>query len=473
MMKKILLALMIVGLVSSCNDWEELNTDKKSATEVPASTLFTNGLREMSDMLVNTNVNENVFRLYAQYWAQTTYPDESAYNQVTRNNGERLFLNGYRNALMDLTEAEKVIMAGLAEGVTINSQIAIIKLVKAYGFAFLVDVFGDVPYTEALNIEATTMPKYDDAASIYDALLADIDLALANLSGEGFAASQDPIYGGDVAAWEKFGQTLKLRLGMMLADVSPAKSKSIVEATYAKAFASNADNAAMTYNASAPNTNPLWEDLVQSGRKDFLPSNTLVDKLNELADPRMSVYVVDTAAGGVYAGGIYGTANSYNAFSHIGRAFFDPELEGVILDYSEVCFWLAEAAERGYSVGGTAADWYEKGITANFDYWGVAGAAAYIADPKVAYATATGTWKQKIGVQSWLALYNRGFEGWTCWRRLDFDGFNPPPGMTVADIPTRFIYPIPEGSLNEVNKNAAADAIGGDLKTTKLFWDKN
>ena len=72
-----------------------------------------------------------------------------------------------------------------------------------------------------------------------------------------------------------------------------------------------------------------------------------------------------------------------------------------------------------------------------------------------------------------MALYNRGFEGWTTWRRLDFDGFNPPPGMTASDIPTRLLFPAREASLNGANWTAAGDAIGGDTKTTKLWWDKN
>ena len=72
-----------------------------------------------------------------------------------------------------------------------------------------------------------------------------------------------------------------------------------------------------------------------------------------------------------------------------------------------------------------------------------------------------------------LALNNRGYEGWTTWRRLDFDGFNAPEGMTIADIPTRFLYPQEEAQLNGANLDAAISAIGGDTKTTKLWWDAN
>jgi hypothetical protein len=64
------------------------------------------------------------------------------------------------------------------------------------------------------------------------------------------------------------------------------------------------------------------------------------------------------------------------------------------------------------SISGTPACSWFYNITASFEQWG-AGVAAYLLNPKVAYATAPGTWKVKIGNQLWLAMYNRGFEAWT------------------------------------------------------------
>ena len=175
----------------------------------------------------------------------------------------------------------------------------------------------------------------------------------------------------------------------------------------------------------------------------------------------------------IYRGGIYGTANSHTGNSHIGEMMFEPDLPGTILSCSEVYFLLAEAAARGITgLDMTAAEYYDMGITASFTEWGVTGASDYLANPNVAYDP-SGDWKQQIGHQAWLALYNRGFEGWTTWRRLDFDGFNPPPGMTASDIPTRLLFPAREASLNGANWTAAGVAIGGDTKTTKLWWDKN
>ena len=94
-----------------------------------------------------------------------------------------------------------------------------------------------------------------------------------------------------------------------------------------------------------------------------------------------------------------------------------------------------------------------------------------MAQPSVAYATAAGNWKQKIGTQSWIALYNRGHEAWTTWRRLDYPVLTPPTDANSA-VPLRYTYPVQEQNLNTANYTAAAAAIGGDIVETKLFWDK-
>jgi hypothetical protein len=193
--------------------------------------------------------------------------------------------------------------------------------------------------------------------------------------------------------------------------------------------------------------------------------------MNTLQDPRREAYF--TTLGGEYVGGKYGYSNSFSQYSHISDLIQEPTFPGLMLTYSEVCFYMAEAAARGYNVGGTAEAWYNKGITASFDFWGVSGAAAYLAKPAVAYTTATGTWKQKIGTQSWLAAYTRGIEAYTTWRRLDFPVLNLPEDATkYSDIPVRFTFPVNEQTLNATNYSAISSAIGGDLITTKIFWDK-
>jgi hypothetical protein len=94
-----------------------------------------------------------------------------------------------------------------------------------------------------------------------------------------------------------------------------------------------------------------------------------------------------------------------------------------------------------------------------------------LANPDVAYATAEGDFKQKIGTQMWIALFNRGTESWLQYRRFDFPILNPAPQLTLEDIPVRYTYPIDEQNRNNANREAAASAIGGDNLDTRLFWD--
>ncbi len=104
-------------------------------------------------------------------------------------------------------------------------------------------------------------------------------------------------------------------------------------------------------------------------------------------------------------------------------------------------------------------------------YWGgtSAEATAYLARPGVAYSSAN--WRQVIGEQKWIALYNRGWDSWIEVRRLDYPQLKDP-ASALTEFPVRFTYSIDEQNINTKNYNDAATAIGGDKVTTKLFWDK-
>jgi Starch-binding associating with outer membrane len=214
-------------------------------------------------------------------------------------------------------------------------------------------------------------------------------------------------------------------------------------------------------------------NLVQSGRKDFVAANTLVNAMKTLDDPRVPFYFT-TDANDDYTGGTYGASNNYATFSKPSLTIQAPNFETLFMDYTEVQFLLAEAVERGYNVPGSAQSHYDAAITASIKYWGGTDndVATYLAQTDVDYSTAAGTFKQKIGVQKWIALYNRGIEAWTEWRRLDAPVLTAPPNALSA-IPVRFRYSDEEQNLNSANYALASTAIGGDLVTTKLFWDVN
>jgi hypothetical protein len=478
-MKKIILTtLTIITLMVSCqsdDQYEDKNRDPKNPTQVSSDFLFNSATKSLFDQMTSTNVNTNIFRMLGQHWTETTYVDEANYDFNTRNIPQNHWSEMYRDVLLDLATAKTNNDADTAiSEATRKTRNAQIEILAVYTWAQMVETFGDLPYSQALNAGKFVLPVYDDAATIYSDLLTRLTVAIPNLSDSGFGAA-DNIYGGNTANWKKFGNSLLLRMGVRVADVPALAAKStaaIQSAVSGGVFTSNADNADLAYTNATPNTNPVWVDLVQSGRSDFVIANTLVDKMNTLNDPRRPFYFDENLGAGVYEGGPYGDNNSFSSYTHVSARIINPTNPASLMDYSEVCFYLADAAER--SISGTpalAANFYNKGITASFDYWGAPNVATYLLNPNVNYATASGTWKVKIGTQLWLAMYNRGYEAWTAWRTYDFPGFNLP-AVSEDPVPTRYTYPINEQNLNKTNYTAASSAIGGDKQTTKIFWDK-
>ena len=481
------LLLVVIALLASCTDkFEEYNTDTKNPSEVPGEPLFSNAEKTLSDQISSTNVNNNVWKLFAQYWTETTYTDEANYDIVNRTIADWTFYYYYTGAvtndgvLSDLKRSKELITAQTpatdADKVVQQNKLYIIDLLQAYSYQRLVDIFGDVPYSEALNID-NIHPKYDDAKTIYQNLIDRVDADIAGLDdSEGSFGSADLYYNGDVASWIKFAYTLKVKLGITLADADPTLAQSTVESAYENAFTSSDDDCLMPYLTNTPNTNTLYEDLVLSGRHDFVPANTIVNIMNGLNDPRRSSYF--TKLDGSYVGGPYGENDPYDNYSHVGERLNDPTFPGILLTYSELQFYLAEAAARGWNVGESAEAYYNEGIKSSILWWGGtdAEANAYLANPSVNYTSAvanTGNWKEVIGTQSWLASYTRGLVGYTTWRRLDYPIFELAPTIDSYDqIPVRFTYPVNEQTLNADNYKAAASAIGGDQLTTKIFWDK-
>ena len=476
------MAFLVFAGVGCTDNFEELNTDIKNPSTVPAEPLFSNAVVNYFDLMSEASVNSNVFRLYAQYWAQTTYPDESQYNMSGRDIPGTMWDVMYRDVLRDLDEA-KIVLAdeapvGAADIAVLANKRATIDMMKALAYFTLVDIFGDVPFTEALDSE-NIQPAYDDAKTVYTTNIANLQAAVAAMDGSaaGFDANTDPVYQGDVAAWKKFGNSLMLRLGMRLADTDDAAARALVtSAVDGGVFTSAADDFAITYYSSAPNTNPLYDALVLSGRNDFVPANTTVDMMNTLEDPRRALWF-DLNGLDDYIGGTYGTANAYASFAHLGPVFEEATLAGTLMSYSEIRFLLAEAAARGFGVDGTDEEHYNAAITASIMEWGgdQAMADAYLANADVAYGAAD--WKTQIGTQKWLSLFNNGFEGWTTWRLFDMDFFNLPAvdGLTFtqADIPRRLIYPADEPTLNGSSYSAAAAKYDGDSAKARLFWDAN
>lgn len=468
-MKKYLIIIPIIVFMSCSGDLENMNVDIKNATEAPAENFFNNAIKNLSDLQsgINYGANGNPWnttRLLVQQISSVTYNEGTTYySNFTWN-------DVYMGVLINLDQSAKVIgEEPPSDPLVAANQLATIEIMKIYTFARLVDSFGDIPYSQALDYNNIS-PAYDKDEAIYADLIARLTSALATLDPSKGSWGQDILYGGEVAAWKKFAASLLLQMGMRIADVDAALADQTVTTALPDIFSSNADIAQVDHLESQPNTTELWTDLAVGNRRDFVGCEPFVDYMNALDDPRRAVFFQDV--NGAYVGSPSGLVVPYADYSKFGTLFYEPNTSVIFLDYSTVEFLLAEAAERGMAGVTDAAGHYNNAIRASFDYYGLGDSAdAYLANPDVAYATAPGSWKEKIGMQKWVALFNQGLEAWTEYRRLDYPQLSAPAQSYVPTVPVRLIYPISEQTLNKPNYESAAASIGGDLLTTKIFWD--
>ncbi|KFF08760.1 SusD/RagB family nutrient-binding outer membrane lipoprotein [Chryseobacterium luteum] len=473
-MKKIIFSLFIasVALTSCGREITSLNSDEKNPENVNPDFLFASAEVGLVTQMTTPSVNLNIFRFFTQQWTETQYTDESVYNLPKR----RVPDNNWNILYAQLTKLEQVRSASnsITDASVKAGKIATIEALEIYIYSVLVDTYGDIPYSQAVQVDKYPTPVYDDAKTIYADLIKRSDAALALLNGNttsGFG-SVDAIFGGDMNKVKMFLNSTKLRMGLNLADVDNTLAKTTVESAASSGVVlNNSQNLGLKFTSSGQFTSPIFIEMVSSGRFDFVPANTLVDVMNPAADPRRASYFT-TAPSGQYVGGLYGKQNVYANFSHVNPSILKADNYAYLFDASEVNFMLAEAAARNFNVGGTAAVYFSNGIKASMDFWGVAAADrdAYVAANN--FATLPGTWKQKIGMEAWIATYNRGFEAWEFSRRLDFKVFEKP-GSRV--VPTRIYYPINEGSVNGANRANASTkqwgSVNGDVQGSKIFWD--
>jgi hypothetical protein len=365
----------------------------------------------------------------------------------------------------------------------VANKLAIVDVVEVLLYHNLIDLMGDVPYTEALGGFDNKTPAYDDAATVWSDLLVRLGSDIATLNAglnDGSWGAEDLVYGGDVMMWKKFAATLKLRMGMRLADVNPSAAQSELASALTAGVFEAGETFALPWIGVSPHVNTINNMFIVGNRNDYAPSKTIVDLMLALDDPRLPEFfgMTDTSTeAGVeklaYVGLEYGNvaAANYYKISHFSDKMFAADYPATICGYDEVAFILAEAAQRGFTVPMSAQEYYEAGIAESVAFWEADDTelAAYMAQADVAYDAAR--WKELIGTQKWLALYNRGNEGYASFRTFDWPVLSPPEDLTYGDIPMRYPYPFNEPDLNFESYTAASSAIGGDKVSTLLFWD--
>ncbi len=526
------IGLLALFLFAGCTkDFEEMNISPNDPPEVPTAYLLTSAQKGMIGFLWDEWWAGRFGNLYAQYWAQTSYTDESRYKYRDGvNNNYWIYFYAGRDVTPDGTlngggmeDLERIIQLNTDDatkdvmsqyGANVN-QIAVARILKAWMFQILTDTWGYVPYNEALQGETIKQPAYSSQQDIYDGVLTMLDDATTNMDVNALGVSGDIIYGGDMSLWKKFANSLKLRVAIRMSYANATKAQDVISANWEGAFASNADNAFFNFLTGTPNNNPLNEN--QKTRSDFAVAKPLIDMMNDRNDPRLPFFANSPVnEPGTFTGFPYGmsqdeaTPLSNNDFCMPGDCVYAPTAPGMLMNYSEVCFIMAEAAER-FGLGGDAQQWYETGIRANMEMWnGFLGLTNlntfyrldnpsterpepamisetmvddYLADPMVAWGSADAL--ELIGTQKYLALYPQGLQAWFEYTRTGFPTGLLQPGETVAEydytftplnalthIPYRMEYPSEEQTLNGASYQAAVSAQGADNMSTKLWWNK-
>jgi hypothetical protein len=475
---------LVAGLalvVGACSEsLSSVNRNPNSPPDIGPEFLFPQAVRSAVEntysrmLLAHTSI-------WSQHTAQLQYPDEEQ-GFVRPETMQAFWTNYYAGALWDI---QTVIAKAQTAGEPNMEAIGLIW--KTWIFHQVTDLWGDVPYSEALRLgDGITTPVYDTQQAIYADMIQTLKDAEALLDpAEGGFGPGDILYGNNFERWRRFSVSLRMRLAMRLSEVAPATAQTEFAAAHADSgFKSNADNAMLRW-PGPPYQNPSYENRVDDGRDDDGISATMVNTLDSLNDPRLQLYAepADSPATLTYRG----LENNYAApllpivwYSRIGNfwRFDGASTPTAIMTYSEVLFLEAEAAQRGW-IAGSAAALYEAAIRANMtQYIALNSPTAteiddYVIQPTVVYNAATGL--EQIALQKWISLYMQGSEAWANQRRTGMPNLVPVgPDLALSRIPVRFSYPAGEQSLNSVNLNAAVTRQGGGLDlVTTVWWDIN
>lgn len=484
----------LLGLSSCTKDFEKINTPPTSVVKVDPNLLLPRILRDATFQETGELPN-NKFGSWVQHWAGGPVVPVSRYLEGPEN----LIWSQHFQHLRNIIQI-KELLAGQEQDPSGRSKLAIAEIYEVYLYQRLTDLFGDIPFSEVTSSSAAInrTPKFDKQEDIYPQLVARLDAALAKLTtGDASYGAPDFYYAGNIDKWKKFGNTLKLRVGMRMRYANPSLAQKTVGEALASAYgliASNADNAAVpTYNNAQPeNQNPILR-MSTTGSTDlrYLASK-FVSTLLSSNDPRLPILAKSV------------TVNGTTTYQGIDVAMTDSQLAGLIrtnystpnpatffsltftpipvyaMTYSDVCFYKAEAALLGW--GGLTASqahtFFVDGVKAAMAIqpYNINAIPASYEQNVLSFTGLTDDQKmEKIATQKWISLFGRNMEAFAEWRRTGYPNLTPGPnlGSTNGKIPRRGIYSTEEEALNTDNyKEAVSRMSNGDSFLSKVWWDK-
>lgn len=464
---------LLLGMMGCTDSFGDVNTDPDRTTDPPVTNQLAYVIRYASANLFDPWNDMNEPSTYGGHLTKIQYIDESRYEfrtGVVENKWYYVYLTYSNVKDMERRAAE--------EGLVNMESVA-----KVWGtmlISIATDTWRDVPYSDAAKMsEGVLLPRYDKQEDIYPAMLE----VLAS-AAEGFASgASDDLGGGDVLfdgkveKWQRYCNSMRLRLAMRLAKVDAGLAKSTVEQIMGNSskypvLESNSDNAFFVWPGETPYIEPWAND--KRTRDDHAPSDVLVNLLKSLDDPRLPMYAHPAETSGEYVGGVIGAStveSDLGSISRIGARFRD-EFKGFTPYYraAETYFHLAEAAKLGWSVGISAKDAYEKAVTLSLEENGIENAAAYL-EGKAKFNDTL----EQIYEQEWLALFKQGMEGWSLYRRTGIPATNyHAPGSKYLGHntpPFRYPYPINESSLNGANLKPFQAEVKDDFWGKQMWWD--
>jgi len=508
MKKKIIYLFAISTLMfGACKKgYLDINENPNNATSAKPSLILTGALNNTAASTTGSSIFYSFAALWMNYWMTpggvSGWFEERSYNFTSNYSGSTVL---WANAYDNINDYQYLETKAKASGETF--YVAIAKTMKAWDYQYLVDFYGNIPYSQAAQSVVYLTPKYDKAQDVYEDLAKQLDSAAtmfktASVSEEAKAA--DIFAGGNLTKWAKFANTLKLRILLRQSEIPGreayikteiakinANGMGYIVADVASTLGNNQNDGGIGNNPGYINTsgkqNPFYavygyqvtgERTTSHGY--MLASDYGMNFLKDNNDPRLGRFytTINDGAGASYVSLEWGSDvaadQTVATVSAIGKGVlknFD-QTQYIMTDF-ESLFVQAEAAQRGY-IAGDAKALYEAAVTANFVYLGLttAEAVTYLSEEGVA------TWDtnaDKIALiikQKWAAMNgSNDIEPWSDYRRLELPADMPisvASTVTTRKIPVRMLYP-----QREYNTNSANVAAEGTINqfTSRIFWD--
>lgn len=476
-----LLTAAIFLILPSCSkNFEEINTNGNSPTDIQPDLLLRHVIYNYGEeMSYEGFVAGN---LLGQYFTQVDFNLFDRHSLTETQFGGNpwpIFYNNLRDNQIILDKARSNSIFQVYEGPAL--------VLKAYMTAALTDIYGDVPYSEALEgINGNVKPAYDLQSEIYTANNGIIDnLNQAIVALEGYAGTQslqgDILYGGDLTMWVKFANSLKLKYLMRISELENISQQMMDILSSGKYLSNNLENATFDFTDGQPN-NFRMATLRDGDFNLFILSETNEEILKKYNDPRLEIFFRpfgNDVSNSQFSGLLNGpdasaTSISIGDYSLTGTIFRDHtgDLDANFMTAWETEFLWAEAAERGliWSNGQTH---YEAGVQMAFEYWGATIPASYLSTDSAAYGSFGQDKIEQIITQKWIANIINGYEGWIEYRRTGFPELKAIDASLNGDmIPTRMPYPTDEDALNNANF-VKATSVNGNSINAKVWWDVN